>query len=455
MNRTPSPPGVHTPPAAPRHGSKYDNFTRRRSDRVAQRATYRTSASASGSLFTSSSSALSKESAASSQALSPPASPKNPASSESTRGARVKMMPITGLSDSEIDSLAPAMNVRGLLPTPAKTPSKTNSKTPREFGSAARVLFQSRPATLDEVMPGSSKTRKSRKNLFTLESFADNMDEDDEKIQIYTDSKERIPELDDDSDNPFVARKGKGKKKATVPAVRRTRRTDAEAAEMQAAADRGEGLIYTFRGKKVLRRFENNPAPVSIEDFGNPQDGLGADVESGDEPVSKTNRRLNRSPTRDGAIALTNRRGRAGFEMEADRPLPRTAGAGRKLFTKEIQNMKREALLEDGSSDVSEEEVITDIELPVATPRHSHATRSGMHETTPPPTGRTTRRKFAYVATGDCANGQTETTSFYSWARTKSSSSSSEGVTESRKRGGSLLETPSAKRMRTETHNLR
>jgi hypothetical protein len=183
--------------------------------------------------------------------LSPPSSPYElkPSSIRSKRGGR-REIDFTG-SDSDSFAHTPSRRVessiatkdRGMLLTPAKTPHK---KTPRDVNSAARTLFAPRPATLEDAMPTPSKSRKNRKNVFTLESFADQIDEEDDGIKIYTDSKDRVPELDHGEDNPFVTRteKGKGKAKAR-PTTRKTVR-DTEIEEMQAAADRGEGIIYVL-----------------------------------------------------------------------------------------------------------------------------------------------------------------------------------------------------------------
>jgi hypothetical protein len=148
--------------------------------------------------------------------------------------------------DSDSDHVAPtparrhlsAMDPRGMLPTPAKTPKKrvVHDET---LTSTARVLFPGRPATVEEAMPTPRKGRKCMKNVFTLESFAEQMDET-EKIEIYTDSRERIPTHDDEEDNPFVTKKGKGKAKATL----KTRKIDAKTAQMEEAVNREEGMIY-------------------------------------------------------------------------------------------------------------------------------------------------------------------------------------------------------------------
>ena len=127
----------------------------------------------------------------------------------------------------------------GKLPTPAKTPRK-RALHPESLQSTARVLFPSRPANIDEVTP--RKARRTIKNAYSLESFEQG-GESSEKIEIFTDSKERIPTADDDEENPFVTKKGKGKakKKATL---QRSRKTDVRLEEIEEVANHDDGMIF-------------------------------------------------------------------------------------------------------------------------------------------------------------------------------------------------------------------
>lgn len=92
------------------------------------------------------------------------------------------------------------------------------------ISSTARVLFQSRPATVDEVMPTPRKGRKAA-------------------IDVYTDSNARVPTASDE-DNPFLTKKGKGKAKAKTKSAAASRKADPKMEKMQEAVDRGEGMIY-------------------------------------------------------------------------------------------------------------------------------------------------------------------------------------------------------------------
>lgn len=255
MERTPSPPRrVHTPPA-PLHGAKHDSyepFSPRRSSRVAaqqhlhhgettptRRRTTRD--------VTPTSSRKKATARASIHTLSPPSSPVSPAKHFSPRSTR-RSHHDTGAVDSDSDHAAPTparrflstMAPHGMLPTPAKTPRKRALQSEESLGSTARVLFPNRPATVDEAMPSPRKARKT-KTTFALHSFADEMDEAGEKIEIYTDSKERVPTHDDEEDNPFISKKGKGKAKA---APQKPRKVDAKSAKMFEAANHDEGMVY-------------------------------------------------------------------------------------------------------------------------------------------------------------------------------------------------------------------
>ncbi|KAF1942763.1 hypothetical protein EJ02DRAFT_344760 [Clathrospora elynae] len=362
MHRTPSPPRrMHTPPA-PMYGDNYEPFSPRRSSRVAaQRDTHLHQEQPSLRTrrdITPTASTKRSATRANTFALSPPSSPISPQplrSPRSTRRARLDLNPL----DSDSDNVAPASARRslstmapGMLPTPAKTPRKRRIE---DMSSTARVLFPSnRPATIDEAVPTPRKSRKT-KNIYTLESFAQQMDENSEKIAIYTDSKERIPTPGAETDdNPFITKKAKGKAKATPQKSRRA--TDARTAKMDDAVDRDEGMVFLFRGRKVFRKFHDD-APSN-----------GSDAEQ------------------EGHLSTDDRLLRRHIGHEARRPLTRSSIKPRLLFQKEIQERNRDDGIEE-----DDEEAVTDIEVPVATPSRKKgkaAVQVTALEATPPPTVR-------------------------------------------------------------------
>lgn len=279
-----------------------------------------------------------------------------------------------------------------MLPTPAKTPRK---RALGDMSSTARVLFPQRPATIDEAMPSPRKARKI-KSLCTLEGLSAHTDDDSNKIAIFTDSKDRIPTPGAIDENPFIIKKGKGRAKAAPPT---SRKLDQRSAKLNQAVARDEGMVYIFRGKKILRRFHDGPS----------------DHESGAEDDQDLSA---------DEMAIRRQVGR-----EAHRPLTRSSVKPRLLFQKEIQQRK----LANGE-DEDDEEAITDIEIPCVTPSRRRAKITAPPpevESTPPPTVRKLRKEI----------------SFDSWSRVKSSSSSSQST---KKRSGDLLERETGdKRVRT------
>ncbi|KAF1842192.1 uncharacterized protein K460DRAFT_370177 [Cucurbitaria berberidis CBS 394.84] len=402
MERTPSPPRrLHTPPA-PLHGDTYEPFSPRRSTRVAAQRGLHHEQTSPRSRRDITPTASTKRSAAraSAFALSPPSSPISPQqlrSPRSTRRARLDLHPL----DSDSDHVAPtparllSTMAPGMLPTPAKTPRKRRID---DLSSTARVLFPSRPATIDEVVPTPRKARKT-KNLYTLESFAQQNDESTEKIAIYTDSKERVPSPGTEEDNPFIVKKGKGRARATPQKPRKmvSQRTE----KMTAAAERDEGMVYIFRGRKVFRKFHNGPPSNASE-------------AEEDEELSADDMQLRRQ-----------------IGHEARRPLTRSSIKPRLLFQAEIQERNRE-----NGTEEDDEEAVTDIEIPVATPsrrKGKGAVQLPTLEATPPPTVRKVKKEI----------------SFDSWSRVKSAHSSSSSSRETKKRGGEPLEREADKRART------
>lgn len=302
--------------------------------------------------------------------------------------------------------------LQSLLPTPSETPRKRPLVAEASLKKTARVLFPARPANIEEVMPTPRKSRK--KNLFTLESFANAGDEPAEKIQIFTDSKERVPEQDDEEDNPFITKKGKGKAKA-VP--QKSQRAVADSARVKETIDRDEGMVYLFRGRKLYRKFHDSP------------EGSGGEDSLEDFSALPTNERLLRR----------------NVGVEAQRPLRRSTIKPRLLFEAEIKERKRQ----NGEA-TDDEEADTEIETPAETPSRRKGKLA--QPATPPPTVRKPKRgmsKRSHPHTSASSNESSEI-SFEGWSRVKSAHSSGESVRESKKRGGEPLERGGAKQARSE-----
>ena len=147
----------------------------------------------------------------------------------------------------------PSLNIAvNMLPTPAKTPRK-KSMQPVAVQAAARVLFPSRPDTVEDAMPNPRKRRNKRNVGFSLYS---SMEDDgdaglENKIDIYTDSKEKIPELDPSEDNPFYDQRTQTVGFAEPQNKKGCKKRKAEhsidaSAEIEEAFNREEGMVYVL-----------------------------------------------------------------------------------------------------------------------------------------------------------------------------------------------------------------
>lgn len=270
MASTPAAPErVHTPPP-PLHGTRYDDWEPysppRRSSRVAaQRSKHaldqqshqpepskKRPAPRSARAFTPVGSSK-RDAPTSSFTASPPASPSSPQTRPIAKKSAPKLPSDDPFLGSDTDSdpfVTSSKGSFGVLPTPSKTPSRKDKARPLSaFASTARVLFHDRPATIDDAMPSSRKSRSNKKRAaFTLPSFIDECEDDEsEKIQIYTDFRERVPSVDEEEDNPFITKKpdenDEPNARPSVSPRAAKRRVTKEEAEMDRRARNGEGFI--------------------------------------------------------------------------------------------------------------------------------------------------------------------------------------------------------------------
>jgi hypothetical protein len=259
----------------------------------------------------------------------------------------------------------------------------------------------------------------SRSSRYHRRRCANASEEPAEKIQINTDSKERVPEVDNEEDNPFITKKGKAKAKATP---QKSRRIDARAEQMKHAADRDEGMVYLFRGRKIFRKFHD-------------------DVPSNDAHASEAGEDL----------PVGERLLRRQVGSEANRPLTRSSVKPRLLFKEEIKARNQQHGIQE-----DDEECDTEIEAHVSTPSRRkskavvHAPQP-MLEVTPPPTVRKPKRgMFCSSPQVDTVTNDPSEISFDSWSRVKSAHSSSGSVRTSKKRSGEPLEREADKRARSD-----
>lgn len=200
-------------------------------------------------------------------AISPPPSTQNSPQEKGSRSGRALRStvssamfhaPFASLEPSS-DSSKPLSDQQlsvtmgtSMLPTPAKTPRKKRAPAPA-LASTARVLFSVRPETVEDAMPMARKRgRKKRYVGFSLDSAEeDDSAHPDGNIQIFTDSKERVPELDFSEDNPFVDnpfRSDSSRLQSTPKGSSRKMANDLinNNPEETEAFQRGEGMLYVL-----------------------------------------------------------------------------------------------------------------------------------------------------------------------------------------------------------------
>jgi hypothetical protein len=136
----------------------------------------------------------------------------------------------------------------GMLPTPVKTPKK---KVVAKANNAARALFQEHPDVLD-LEPTPRRNRKNKRyNGFSLESFSAE-DESRGQIQIFTDSRDTVPQVDHGRSNPFVDHEMNGEQSSSrkVAGTTKRRKVSGEKKKVDpqvaAAIQEDEGMVYVL-----------------------------------------------------------------------------------------------------------------------------------------------------------------------------------------------------------------
>lgn len=268
MTTTPPPPSTPRIPPTPRLGAAYDEYepySTRYSARIAGQRAQRDSTPPRfpGFQAVAGSKGAKKErvNQDGAEALSPPgsihSSPRKKSSGRSrTLGSAHSLQDdtafnladpfISGDSSSQQQTRLefPTTRTNGMLPTPAKTPKK---KAVADMGTTARSLFP----------PMSGRPKKSKKHTgFSLDSFNDDPAEGQSQIQIYTDSRDRIPEVDESEENLFYNPKtetAQTPKNSTTRAPRKPRATESKQEkqlkrdrEINDAVERDDGMVYVL-----------------------------------------------------------------------------------------------------------------------------------------------------------------------------------------------------------------
>ncbi|GIJ87652.1 hypothetical protein Asppvi_006562 [Aspergillus pseudoviridinutans] len=291
MATTPPPPSTLRIPPTPRHGAGYDQYepySTRYSTRLAGQRASRESRTTPPPSFAAAHTkpglrSAKKQSNDEFEALSPPGSvfgsPRKKHSAQTRTSAVTHSLEDHPVSDSSdpfttaelshtqqrpLQKYRPTMT-DGMLPTPAKTPRK---KAVGAIGDTARTLF---PAAQSSA---SSRSKKPKKDTaYSLDSFIDNATRGSSQIQIYTDSRDRIPEIDESEGNPFYKKHNhqESTSHVTARASRRSRREEMKRdQEVDEAIKRKDGMVYVFRGKKMFRKFTED-----VESDGEDENDLG------------------------------------------------------------------------------------------------------------------------------------------------------------------------------------
>lgn len=147
----------------------------------------------------------------------------------------------------KMDSLT-ASSAALALPTPAKTPARKHTEqSEKEVNAVARNLFGKQKETETEAEQSLSpkKTRAKRSNNgISLDSFE--IHDEEAAIEIFTDSENRLPEVDASTENPFYGETGIA---ASAVPVRRSSRHKKSAAEKELVEEklkRDDGLLYVL-----------------------------------------------------------------------------------------------------------------------------------------------------------------------------------------------------------------
>lgn len=333
MSNTPSPPPRVRTPQTPKFGAFGDNwepYSPRKSTRIANRTPSPQSAA-----VASRSNANLKKTTISTPGTSSPQKKRAPAMDSVTRAPRAthlapetaRSAPTSAPQFKSTNNLSAAT----MLPTPSKTPRKqSDDKLEAGVRAVARNLFTSSDSSSSSSVASPRKRKTKTYTGLSLESFR--AEEVEEDIAIFTDSRDRLPEVDGSAENPFYGnsenpqststRRSTRVKKVVVPGVGRI--------PVDEAVQRGDGIVYVFRGKTFWKPREDG---VTNEDE---NDLLGSTVNVDAQSSSPLVDRLDRqgSPTR---------------------RLTRSSIKPRLLFP--TQEKKKEI-----SHDTDEEEAATDIE---------------------------------------------------------------------------------------------
>ncbi|KAI0870930.1 hypothetical protein GGS24DRAFT_473433 [Hypoxylon argillaceum] len=410
---TPSPPGSVRTPGTPKHGysDSWEPFSPRKSARIyaRQQSTNRTPSPRSSHQATHSST---KTSTAFSTPAASPIKKRLPKMDSVRRASgNLTAKSAANAADSLGIDLKPQQKSQGpsatsltsgMLPTPAKTPRKQpNAKTEAASRAIARTLF-----TTDEDVMFTPKKKAKKYTGLSLDSFrAEDVEED---IQIFTDSRDQFPEMDNSAENPFY-----GDQVIAEPSKRRSKRkpivVPGEGRQsIDEAVKRTDGVLVVFRGKKIFRKFSDSNDADSSSQAENDEAELGLDSE----------------PLRHRPMTRSSIQPRLLFPAK---PKGKQAAIATTLEDEEAAtDIEDNVLLEDHDTEIEAPE--TPVQVTKGKVETPNAPRFG--PASPPSTGRATRSTDK-LRGGDKAKAPSP---FDGWRRSKS-----RAVSQGQKREGDFL----------------
>ena len=90
-------------------------------------------------------------------------------------------------------------------------------------------------------MPKTGRSRRTRDVVLSMEGRAE-----DESIKVFTDSRDRFPSLDRDTDNPFIDPPDQGAGSSNRRVKRRKTNGVQTNEEIKEAFDHEEGMVYVL-----------------------------------------------------------------------------------------------------------------------------------------------------------------------------------------------------------------
>ena len=151
-------------------------------------------------------------------------------------------------SPHDSSDLLSTMITKNMLPTPAKTPRKKASKP--AVGSTGRVLFPVHPDNVEEPAPSPRKRARNKSHTSSsLGRFGEDDNLSPDKIEIFTDSRDKLPELDESENNPFYIKPDQVAA-STAPkrsSKRKKAKISTDGSEgLEEALKREDGMVYVL-----------------------------------------------------------------------------------------------------------------------------------------------------------------------------------------------------------------